>query len=435
MSERQNHKRARTVLTSAVLAAGSILVPALTSGAAYSQSANGQTPACPGPAAPRDGRCHAVVLDDPGSWQGHHVAGQPAGRPNRGSTTVSGYGPADLQSAYSLGTASAANGTGETVAIVDAYGDPSAASDLATYRTHFGLAQLCSTAVTSGCSGTFTQAYATGTAPSNNSGWAEEESLDVDMVSAVCPRCNILLMEAASNSYSDLARAFRAAASYNGSIVAVSNSYGGSDSSSDATFDGSSYYNFASYPNIAVTASSGDGGYGVEYPAASRYVTAVGGTTLTNAGGGNWSESVWADAGSGCSKYESAPSWQPSTSLCTTRTVADVAADANPSTGVAVYDTDGEPGWMVFGGTSVASPIVASVYALAGTHSPSSLYGNGALRKISSGSNSRRCSTYLCNASDSLGSAQGVHYTYSGTGSLWYNGPTGNGTPQGVAGF
>jgi subtilase family serine protease len=173
-----------------------------------------------------------------------------------------------------------------------------------------------------------------------------------------------------------------------------------------------------------ITASAGDGGYGVEYPAASPFVTAVGGTSLTTASSTRgWAETVWSGTGSGCSAYEANPGWQPKTTYCTTRTVADTSADANPSTGVAVYDSYGQSGWLVFGGTSVASPIIASVYALANNASSEtagSLYG-ASLNRVTSGTNTRSCSTYLCNAADSLVTG--------------YNGPTGNGTPNGTSGF
>ena len=178
------------------------------------------------------------------------------------------------------------------------------------------------------------------------------------------------------------------------------------------------------HPGVVITASAGDGGYGVKYPAASPYVTSVGGTTLiASSTARGWSETVWSGTGSGCSPYESSPGWQPTTTNCTTRTVADTAADAYPSTGVVVYDSYGQSGWLVFGGTSVASPIIASVYALAHNAlrvTAGSLYGPS-LNRVTSGTNARRCGTYLCNAADSLSSG--------------YNGPTGNGTPIGTSGF
>jgi subtilase family serine protease len=199
----------------------------------------------------------------------------------------------------------------------------------------------------------------------------------------------------------------------------VSNSYGGSESSQDTTYD-SEYYN---HPGVAVAASAGDSGYGVEYPAASQYVTAVGGTSLsTSSGGRGWTESAWSGTGSGCSQYDPKPSWQTDTG-CSGRTNNDVSAVADPNTGVAVYDTYSEGGWLEVGGTSASSPIIASTFALAGTPAsgtyPSSyLYQDpSALNDVTSGSNGSCSPSYLCTA---------------GTG---YDGPTGLGTPNGTADF
>ncbi|HEY0778130.1 MAG TPA: hypothetical protein VGD56_09210, partial [Gemmatirosa sp.] len=195
---------------------------------------------------------------------------------------------------------------------------------------------------------------------------------------------------------------------------------GGSEYSSE-TSDEASYYN---HPGVAITVSSGDNGYGVEFPAASRYVTAVGGTTLTRDGSARgFAETVWADAGSGCSAYVAKPSWQHDTG-CARRTVADVSAVADPNTGVAVYDTYRvrPAGWLVFGGTSVASPIIAGVYAVAGNAS-SVTYGSAPYAHLSliydvtAGSNGSCNSSYLC------------------TGEPGYDGPTGNGTPNGIGAF
>ena len=256
--------------------------------------------------------------------------------------------------------------------------------------------------------------------PGNNTSWSEEISLDLDMVSATCPSCHILLVEASSASMSNLGAAVNYAALH---AQVISNSYGASASSSDSSYN-SLYFD---HPGVVITASAGDSGYGAEYPASSPYVTAVGGTTLTTSNSTRgWSETVWSGTGSGCSTYDQNPGWQPTT-LCSGRTVADVAADANPSTGVAVYDTYGQTGWLVFGGTSVASPIIASIYALAGNAASvtaQSLYTYSlSLNKVTSGSNAPNCTSYLCNAADSLPQ-------YSG-----YNGPTGNGTPNSTVGF
>jgi subtilase family serine protease len=320
----------------------------------------------------------------------------------------SGLSPANLDSAYKL---SASGGAGKTVAIVDAYDDPNAEKDLATYRSTYGL-PACTTA--NGCFKKVNQTGGT-SYPTGDTGWSEEISLDIDMVSAICPQCHILLVEASSPSYANLGTAVNTAVRLGAN--AVSNSYGGGESSSETSYD--TYYN---HPGVAITVSSGDSGYGVEYPAASRYVTAVGGTSLKSASTSRgWSETAWSGAGSGCSAYEAKPSWQHDTS-CSRRTVADVSAVADPATGVAVYDTYGESGWLVFGGTSVASPIIASVYALgsfAGTSVPAALaYANtGSLFDVTSGSNGSCGGTYLC------------------TAKAGYDGPTGLGTPNGTGAF
>ncbi len=327
------------------------------------------------------------------------------------NVTPSGYGPPDLQSAYALPSASA--GSGQTVAIVDAQDDPNAESDLGTYRAQYGLS-ACTTG--NGCFRKVDQNGGT-SYPAPDMGWAEEISLDLDMVSAVCPNCHILLVEATSPTTGNLGTAVNTAVSLGAKYV--SNSYGGSESSSDPSFD-SSYYN---HPGVAVTASSGDSGFGVEYPAASQFVTAVGGTSLSTASNARgWSETAWSGAGAGCSAFDAKPSWQHDTG-CARRTVADVSAVADPNTGVAVYDTYQTTGWLVFGGTSASSPIIASVYALAGAPAAGSYPASypyahtSALNDVTSGSDGTCSPAYLCTA---------------GAG---YDGPTGLGTPIGVAAF
>jgi subtilase family serine protease len=398
------------VMAAAIAAAGFTALPAGASSGSGAASAGDNAPVCLPSAAQGVAHCGAVQLLNPAAnWHGAHAAGRPV---SGTTTTPSGYNPSDIQSAYGLGSAITNFTPGsQTVAVVDAYHDPNAAGDLAAYRSSFNLP-----ACGSGC---FTQVAQDGSKnfPGTSTSWSEEISLDLDMVSAVCPGCHILLVEASSSSLADLATAENYAAAH---ANVVSNSYGAREFSGETSYDGS--YN---HPGVVITVSAGDSGYGVEYPAASRYVTAVGGTSLTRSSATRgWSESVWSGTGSGCSAYEANPGWQPSTAQCKTRTVADTSADANPNTGVAVYDSFGEPGWLVFGGTSVASPILASVYALAGnaaTTTAHSLYG-ASLNRVTSGTNARRCTTYLCNAADSL--------QPSG-----YNGPTGNGTPIGTNGF
>jgi subtilase family serine protease len=342
-------------------------------------------------------------------------------------TSPTGLLPADLQSAYKVAGKS---GGGRTVAIVDAQDDPKAESDLAHYRSQLGL-PACTTA--NGCFKKVNQNGQASPLPTADYGWAEEISLDLDMVSAICPDCHILLVEANTPDDTSLGTAVDTAAATSG-VVAISNSYGGAEDSSILAAD--AHFN---HPGVAVTASSGDSGYGVSWPASSQYVTAVGGTTLTktsNARG--WSETAWSGAGSGCSAYEPKPSWQHDTG-CSHRTVADVSAVADPNTGVGVYDTynncgtssfcdflislglvSGLDGWAAVGGTSASSPIVASVYALAGNSVTAGSYPyahTSSLFDVTSGSNGSCSGSYLCTA---------------GTG---YDGPTGLGTPNGTDAF
>jgi subtilase family serine protease len=329
---------------------------------------------------------------------------------------VSGYGPSDLDSAYNVPTTL---GSGKTVAIVDAYNDPNAASDLATYRSNFGL-PACT--VANGCFKQVNQNGATSPLPANNTGWSSEEMLDIEMVSAICPNCHITLVEASNPTTVSLGTAVNTAVALG--AVAVSNSYGGSESSIEASAD-TAYYK---HPGVAIVASSGDGGYTREYPAASPWVTAVGGTALSPASNARgWTESVWSTsstegAGSGCSAYEAKPSFQHDTG-CVRRTIADVSAVADPATGVAVYDSYGSGGWTVFGGTSVASPIIGAMYALATATAPSAFpnsypYANpGALWDVTTGSTASCSPAYLC------------------TGEVGYDGPTGLGTPNGAGAF
>jgi subtilase family serine protease len=359
------------------------------------------------------------------SWRRTDVNGSVvAANAKPAATTPTGYGPSNLLSAYNLASAAASDGAGVTIGIVDAYDDPNAYSDVNVYRSQYGIPSLASctpTTVKSSSTPCFAKSSQTGTTsyPKKDGGWAQEESLDIDMASAICPKCNILLVEASSSSYANLGSAVNEAVSLGAKVV--SNSYGGSESSSVSSYE-TSYYK---HPGVTITASSGDGGYGVEFPASSQYVVAVGGTSLNTASNSRgWSETVWSGAGSGCSAYITKPSWQTD-SGCGKRTVADVSAVADPNTGVAVYDStsyQGYVGWMEFGGTSVASPIIASVYALANNSSSltygSSLYSHtSSLYDVTSGSNGSCGGSYLC------------------TGTTGYDGPTGLGTPDGLGAF
>ena len=367
--------------------------------------ASPSTRALCGTPVPGSARCFALLRTD--------IAPRTRAQVAAPAVSPAGYSPADLLSAYALGAAAASGGAGVTVAIVDAYDSPSAESDLATYRTEFSL-PACTTA--NGCFHKVDQDGGT-SYPAPDASWAAEIALDIEMVSAICPACHILLVEATTNNVADLGTAVNTAVGLG--VRFVSNSYGGAEDASAGLADSL----FFDHPGVVITASAGDAGYEVEYPAASPYVVAVGGTSLVaapNARG--WSETTWAGTGSGCSAYEPKPAWQHDAG-CPNRTVGDVSAVADPNTGVAVYSAAvGVGGWAIFGGTSASAPIVAAAYALAaapvaGTYPAGYPYVRGGLNDVTSGSNGACGGTYLCVAK------------------AGYDGPTGLGTPNGTAPF
>lgn len=345
----------------------------------------------------------------------------------KANAVPSAYGPSQLLGAYNLASSSSLN-PGPIIAIVDAYDDPNIVKDLSTYSSMYGIPQLptCSGSITtsgSACFQKMNENGATSPLPQSNSSWALEISLDVEIAHATCQNCRILLVEANSASYADLLKAVDTAVANNATVV--SGSWGGGESSIETT----SYDSHFAKTGVAFTFSAGDSGYGTLYPAASQYVTAVGGTTLlVNTSTNQYEyESVWNGTGSGCSAYEAKPSWQTDTASgdCAMRTMNDVAADADPATGAAVYDSvryDGMSGWFQVGGTSLSAPIIAAAYALAGgvptgVRANSMPYTSGEfynLNDITAGSNGT-CGTYLCNAE------------------VGYDGPTGLGTPYGTS--
>jgi subtilase family serine protease len=309
-----------------------------------------------------------------------------------------GFTPTELAGAYGYPFVASGTGTGTKVAIVDAYNDPNIESDLQVYDSHYGLG-TCTRA--NGCLNVVNQTggacLANGTGcPPADSGWAGEETLDVQAVRAVCTNCKIYLVETNSNSNADLAAGVNRAYTLGARII--SNSYGGPESPVDTTANAA--YN---HPYAVITASTGDDGwYGWDYmndfgssdnmpssPASLNTVVAVGGTSLYLAqNGARGSETVWnnngpADyygynlglrgaTGGGCSTVYSAQSWQThvtgwsATPCGTHRLAADISADADPLTGFDIYDTYGSGGWQTIGGTSLASPLVAAMWALAG---------------------------------------------------------------------
>jgi subtilase family serine protease len=328
---------------------------------------------------------------------------------------VNGYGPPDLQSAYNL--PSATKGSGQTVAIVDAFDQPNIESDLQVYRTNFGL-PTCNSS--NGCFQKLNQDGLPGPYPPPNTGWGQEISLDVDMVSASCPNCNIILIEATDNSFKNLGIAVKRAVKLKADVV--SNSYGAA-----GNYKAWGIMKAYTYRHPVIMASSGDSGYGPSVPAGFPTVVSVGGTSLRRiTSGRGWQETVWNGTNSGCSTKQMKPTWQTD-KVCKGKTQNDVSAVSNPGTGVAFYDTYGGPGWGVIGGTSVASPLLAGIYGLAENGSKidnaaSHFWAQGAsLYDVVSGSNG------ICTPPDKR--------AYWCTGEVGYDGPTGNGTPNGTGAF
>ena len=334
------------------------------------------------------------------------------------------YSPAYLRSAYNVGSLSSTgkDGVGQIVAIVDAYNNPRLLSDIAYYRNYFDLPACAvgtvSPSATSCVIQVVNQSGASSPLPAASTSWGVEQAIDAEMVSALCSNCQLLIVEANTASMTDLGASVNTAVQLGATVV--SNSYGASEFASENDLSLSSF----NHSGVPIVAAAGDNGYGVQFPAASPNVVAVGGTSLlqnTASGTRNGYEIAWNGTGSGCSLYEAKPSWQLD-SLCSNRTVADVAAVANPNTGVWIYDTYGANGLYVAGGTSVATAIVSAVFAVAASGQSNSaypaknLYTNASsLTPISTGSNGG-CGSYLCDASLSVDG---------------YNGPTGLGTPGG----
>jgi subtilase family serine protease len=372
-------------------------------------------PAC-GAAAPQHARCLALVRTDVHGGLGlRGPAARAAGQNGAAASLPPGYGPPSLDAAYNLPVAL---GAGQTIALVDAYDDPTAEADLATYRETYGLPP-CTTA--NGCFRKVNQAGQASNYPSADGGWAVEESLDLDMVSAACPNCHILLVEGNSSLVSDLAASVDTAVSLGANVV--SNSYGTSEFNTMQQ-----YFPDYQHSGHVVVASSGDAGFGAaQFPAVAPGVLAVGGTSLKPAASPRgWTEQAWSGSGSGCSAYVARPAYQKRGPDCRMRTIADVSADADPNTGLAVYDTTPNPygippGWLVVGGTSASAPFIAGVIGLAGnaaTYGPGYSYAHpSALFDVVGGSNGFCGGGYLCTA------VKG------------YDGPTGLGTPNGAGAF
>ena len=340
--------------------------------------------------------------------------------PNAGTS----FGAHALRRAYGITTVGARY---KVVAIVDAMHSATAFDDVNAYRKMYSLPPMvdCSAdaqilqKLPGGQDPCFVQLAQDGSAAphvdTTDQGWAQEIALDIEMASAICPHCSVLLVEANSTSFGDLKQAVATAANFKG-VLAISNSYGGKDVMETPD----SPYAAASANGIAVVASSGDSGYGVYSPASFASVIGVGGTTLTTDTSYNWkSETAWARGGSGCSILNPKAAWQDSAITgCGGKSVVDVSAVADPATGVSIY-FDGQ--WYSFGGTSAAAPIIAGLFAMKANFGDSAgqyLWANrGALRDVTSGTNGRCTNSIFCNA---------------GAG---FDGPTGWGPPNGGGAF
>ncbi len=325
--------------------------------------------------------------------------------PSAAPSQIPGIRPAQLAQQYNYNPAS--GGSNQTVAVVVAFDDSTyLENDLNVYRSTFGMSPCT---VASGCL-TFVNQYPKLAIPDVFGLWPIEADVDVEMVSAVCPNCKILVAQALDRHIKSMS-ATNDVAVANGATE-VSNSWSIPESSGAL-----GYAAHFAHPGIPITAGAGDGGFGVGFPADVASVIAVGGTTLNIA---THQESVWPLTGSGCSALVAKPAFQTDAG-CPNRTANDVAVVADPTTGVAVYSTTAG-GWVVMGGTSLGPPIIAAMYALQGNagqiDDATSLYKNaGSFNKILTGSNGTCSPSYLCTAG-------GV-----------YSGPTGVGSPNGTAGF
>ncbi len=300
----------------------------------------------------RGGTSKAVLVNDFSRQVAHHPLHLRQFSHNIGA---GGLTPVQFRKAYGINLL-ANNGMGVTVAIVDAYGNPKAQADLNKYSQTYGLPTT-----------TITTIYPQGNVGVVDEGWALETDLDVQMVHAIAPKAKIILEAAKTPTDADLYAAVKDAYTKRGATV-VSMSFGGSESASETGALGDGIFSAGNAKGVSFTASSGDSGTGAQYPASSPYVTAVGGTTLNVKSDGTYvSETAWSGSGGGLSAYETVPAYQTGVNKSKQRGVPDVAMVADPNTGVDMYDSfgyNGQKGFFIIGGTSVAAPLFAGVLAL-----------------------------------------------------------------------
>jgi hypothetical protein len=451
--------------------------------------------------APRSASCLGLrlVAKAPQAVPGVHtlVSSAPAAGGRRASSSIEfkkpfkgSLAPGELTGAYNVAGASPPAST-QTIAIVDAYNDPTAEADLEHYDQQFELSPCTKT---NGCFRKVNQQGNESPLPPSNSagnepeaGWALEISTDIEVAHGVCPGCHILLVEASTAHFADLEAAETSAVSLG--ATEITNSWGGPEceGKGESCIEESQAFD---HPGVVITVAAGDRGFrdwdaeeenergSVDYPASSPFVVAVGGTRLAQTKGVWKDETVWNDggqsktgeregagaSGGGCSTSFAAPSWQrsvpdwESVGCGTRRAVSDISADADPYSGVAVYDStpviEGSTevkGWNVLGGTSVASPIVASIFGLAGgaggvEYPARTLYENAAktpasLHDVISGSNGECRQPFNGETGESGCITTEEEIANSCLGEIicvahpGYDGPTGLGTPNGIAAF
>lgn len=442
-------KQSHAVVVLALLIAGLALSASASAAPFASGAYHVRKAACARPRRASGAACEALRLLASAPLSAPSADGRaPRLRASKTSGPVPGsLTPAQLHAAYELPAETSVSGA-QTIALVDAYKDPTIEGDLAVYDKQFGLPECTRS---NGCLQTIDEDGNESPLPANEGGWAAEISIDVEMAHAICQDCHIVLVESDGEAFAELGAGVNAALA--AGAGEISNSYGslGSESSLAAREreENSEFYD---HPGVAITASTGDCGYrdsnpeqfdecdglaaNVGFPAASPDVVAVGGTTLSEAEG-DWQSTVWEGSGGGCSSIFPAHSWQSAlgdwsqTSCGADRLSADVSAEADPDTGVAVYDSTpefkgAETGWTVYGGTSVASPILAAEFALAGgahgvSYPAQTLYAHlgeaSALYDVSSGSNGTCAGALACEAASG------------------YDGPSGVGSPLGLSAF
>jgi subtilase family serine protease len=342
----------------------------------------------------------------------HLLLAQPQG----GLGPKGGMSPQQFRGFY--GTLASGDGAG-TIALVGAYHYPTALADFNTFSTQFGLPTETSSNALASTNKVFQIVYANGSQPKTNGGWAQESALDIEWSHAMAPGAKIVLVEAGSNSFTDLMKAVDTARTLG--VRQISMSWGGREFSGESTYDS----HFPDGNGIVYFAASGDTGGATIYPSVSPRVVAVGGTHVdTNASGGLTGETGWSGSGGGVSLYEPKPAYQNVLTGASKRAVPDISADADPNTGVAVYDSTayrGWSGWMVFGGTSASSPAMAGMVNLVGSRA--SWGATAELNLIYSQLGSTNYRDITSGTAGSFSCAPGWDYV------------TGVGTPQGLGGL